>query len=125
MLLDNKGLVNDCLMKLDKVTDDTWEDILDRYELDYSQDHLRKMAYGMRIMRDTMEDFNEDEVLLELKKEKAGHFNPTFSFFFINACNFFDSMPLRHTILQVRFLPLPGLPMQDSTETLSALFCSP
>ena len=55
MLLDNKGLVNDCLMKLDKVTDDTWEDILDRYELDYSQDHLRKMAYGMRIMRDTME----------------------------------------------------------------------
>ena len=71
MLLDNKGLVNDCLMKLDKVTDDTWEDILDRYELDYSQDHLRKMAYGMRIMRDTMEDFNEDEVLLELKKEKV------------------------------------------------------
>ena len=34
-------------------------------------------------------------------------------------------MPLRHTILPMRSLPQPVLPMQDSTETLSALFCSP
>lgn len=65
----NKELILDCLSKLDKITEDDWEDILDRYELDYSTSHIRKLAYGFRAYRDVMTD-NDTEEFIKLKKEK-------------------------------------------------------
>ena len=48
---DYKDLIRDCLAKLDKISDDSWDDILDRYELEYSSDHLRKVSYGYKQYR--------------------------------------------------------------------------
>lgn len=65
----NRELILDCLSKLDKITDDSWEEIIDRYELDYSDSHLRKVSYGFRAYRDCMTD-NDTEEFIKLKKEK-------------------------------------------------------
>ena len=43
----NKNVVKDCIKKLDKVSDDTWEDIIRRYDLDLNPHELRKRSYGM------------------------------------------------------------------------------
>ena len=68
----SKELIRDTLLKLDGISDnDEWVDLVDRYELDCSPDHLRKLAYGFRMYRDVMgEDSNETEELVKLKKER-------------------------------------------------------
>ena len=68
----SKELIRDTLLKLDGISDnDEWVDLVDRYELDCSPDHLRKLAYGFRMYRDIMgEDSNETEELVKLKKER-------------------------------------------------------
>lgn len=54
--LKNVDLIIDiCLKKLDGLCDYTWEDIVRMFNLDMSESHLRKMAYGMRIYRDYIE----------------------------------------------------------------------
>lgn len=65
----NRELILDCLSKLDKITEDDWGDILDRYELDYSTSHIRKLSYGFRAYRDVMTD-DDTEEFIKLKKEK-------------------------------------------------------
>lgn len=68
----SKELIRDTLLKLDGISDnDEWVDLVDRYELDCSPDHLRKLAYGFRMYRDIMgENSNETEELVKLKKER-------------------------------------------------------
>ena len=68
----SKELIRDTLLKLDGTSDnDEWVDLVDRYELDCSPDHLRKLAYGFRMYRDIMgENSNETEELVKLKKER-------------------------------------------------------
>ena len=68
----SKELIRDTLLKLDGISDnDEWVDLVDRYELDCSPDHLRKLAYGFRMYRDVMgENSNETEELVKLKKER-------------------------------------------------------
>ena len=41
----SKELIRDTLLKLDGISDnDEWVDLVDRYELDCSPDHLRKLG---------------------------------------------------------------------------------
>ncbi|MGL4655720.1 MAG: metallophosphoesterase [Sarcina sp.] len=68
-----RGLIRDCLNKLDKLSDDSWEDIVERYELDLNPHELRKRSYGMKMAYGTLADSLENdssEQLLEIKKEK-------------------------------------------------------
>lgn len=71
--MNKRGLINDILAKLDKIEDISWEDIVDKYELEYSPDHIRKLGYGMRMYRDIIgeETKDENEKLLEIKLEKT------------------------------------------------------
>lgn len=76
---DNRGLIRDCINKLQKLNDYDWDDLIEKYELDYSQDHLRKLSYGMKLAYDTFQNeiVSQDESdllnekLLEIKKEKV------------------------------------------------------
>lgn len=65
----NKELILDCLSKLDKISDETWESLVDKYELEWNSDHLRKVSYGMKAYRDCM-GVNDTEEFIKLKKEK-------------------------------------------------------
>lgn len=67
-----RGLIRDCIGKLNKENDLSWEDIVDKYELEWSQDHVRKLSYGMKMYQDNYSNVNnEDERLVEIKKEKV------------------------------------------------------
>lgn len=76
---NTKGLIKDCINKLQKLNDYDWNDLIEKYDLDYSQDHLRKLAYGMKLAYDTFQNeivSNDEsellhEKLLEIKKEKV------------------------------------------------------
>ena len=64
--LKNVDLIIDiCLKKLDGLCDYTWEDIVRMFNLDMSESHLRKMAYGMRIYRDYIEVDEAIKILSE------------------------------------------------------------
>ena len=65
----NKNVIKDCIKKLDKVSDDTWEDIIRRYDLDLNPHELRKRSYGMKAYEEVFEERDNDE-LIEIKKEK-------------------------------------------------------
>lgn len=68
----SKELVKDCVNKIMKLSDNSWEDLIQKYNLDISQDHLRKMSYGMKVAYDLfMEESSNEDQLLELKKEKV------------------------------------------------------
>lgn len=66
-----KEFVLDCLSKLDGIEDESWDDINDSHGIDNSSCHTRKMAYGMKLYRDLMDQENNDtEEYKKLKKEK-------------------------------------------------------
>lgn len=67
----NKGLILDCLDKLDNLNEYTWEDILDKYDLDISTSHIRKMAYGFRAYRNSFSGDNDDEFQEKMLKIKT------------------------------------------------------
>lgn len=70
--MSNKNLIKDCINKLNKLSDDSWSDINKRYNTEYSDDHLRKMSYGMKLAIDTLTESNTDnEILMEIKKQKV------------------------------------------------------
>ena len=71
--MDKRGLIRDCLNKLDRISEDSWEDILDRYELDLNPTEIRKRSYGMKMYREAIGEETEDEneKLLEIKLEKT------------------------------------------------------
>lgn len=76
MKVDNKrDLIKDCLNKLNKLSDDSWESIADKYNLDYHPDNLRKLSYGFKIYSDALEEDNinnsNEELLVKIKKEKV------------------------------------------------------
>lgn len=67
----SKELIKDCINKILKLSDDSWNDLIQRYNLDISQDHLRKMSYGMKVAYDSfIEESSDEEQLLKIKKEK-------------------------------------------------------
>ena len=69
--MNKKGLIQDCLNKLNKLNDMSWEDINRKYETDYSDDHLRKLAYGFKLYSETINENDVDsKTLAEIKKEK-------------------------------------------------------
>ena len=57
----SKELIIDCLDKLDGLNEMSWDDILDKYDLDISSSHLRKMAYGFRAYRDSFGNGTDEE----------------------------------------------------------------
>lgn len=67
-----KELIRDCVNKLDKLSDDSWEDIIDRYNLNLSPHELRKRSYGMKMALNSISNDDEQttEQLLLIKKEK-------------------------------------------------------
>lgn len=68
----SKELIKDCINKVLKLSDDSWNDLIQRYNLDISQDHLRKMSYGMKVAYDSfIEESSDEEQLLKIKKEKV------------------------------------------------------
>ena len=68
----SKELIKDCINKILKLSDDSWNDLIQRYNLDISQDHLRKMSYGMKVAYDSfIEESSDEEQLLKIKKEKV------------------------------------------------------
>lgn len=70
----SKDLIIDCLDKLDNLNDYTWEDILDKYGLEISTSHIRKMAYGFRAYRNSFGGENDSEFkekMLKIKTEKV------------------------------------------------------
>ena len=70
----SKELIIDCLDKLDSLNDLSWEDILDKYDLDISSSHIRKMAYGFRAYRNSFGENTDDEFeekMLKLRTEKV------------------------------------------------------
>ncbi|MDY4127627.1 metallophosphoesterase [Peptostreptococcus porci] len=70
----SKDLIIDCLDKLDNLNDYTWEDILDKYGLEISTSHVRKMAYGFRAYRNSFGGENDSEFkekMLKIKTEKV------------------------------------------------------
>lgn len=73
----SKELIIDCLNKLDGLSDDSWEDILDRHQLEISPSHLRKMAYGFRAYRNAFgisesdPEFTEKMLKLRCEKQKV------------------------------------------------------
>lgn len=66
----NKEFILDCLAKTDRLSDDTWGDINDRHQVEWSDDHTRKISYGMKMYRDCM-GINDSEEFVKLKKEKV------------------------------------------------------
>lgn len=70
----SKELIIDCLDKLDGLNEMSWDDILDKYDLDISSSHLRKMAYGFRAYRDSFGNGTDEEFeekMLKLRTEKV------------------------------------------------------
>lgn len=66
----NKEFILNCLAKTDRLSDDTWGDINDRHQIEWSDDHTRKISYGMKMYRDYM-GINDTEEFVKLKKEKV------------------------------------------------------
>lgn len=60
-------------MKLNKESDLDWSEIAEKNELDISADHLRKMAYGVKLVADSgllKSDSSDEEMLAQIKIEK-------------------------------------------------------
>lgn len=69
--MNRKGLIQDCLNKLNKLNDMSWEDIINKYNLDLNPHELRKRSYGMKMAVESLNNESMDnETLLEIKKEK-------------------------------------------------------
>ena len=69
--MNNKELIKDCINKLNKLNDMSWEEIVDKYNLDLNPHELRKRSYGMKMAVELLSDESIDnETLLEIKKEK-------------------------------------------------------
>ena len=67
----SKELIKDCINKVLKLSDDSWEDLIKKYSLNISCYHLRKMSYGMKIAYDSfISESSEEDKLLEIKKQK-------------------------------------------------------
>ena len=71
--MNNKDLIKDCVNKLNKLNDMSWEDIVSKYDLDLNPHELRKRSYGMKMAVESLSenDNADDETLLEIKKEKV------------------------------------------------------
>lgn len=72
---NKKDFVKDCLSKKNKLIDCSWQDIVDKYELDCHPDSIRKWTDGMKIYSDILEEnestsTSDNETLIEIKKQK-------------------------------------------------------
>lgn len=65
-------LVRDCINKLNKINNYSWNEIIDKHNINLNPHELRKRAYGMKMAIESCEENNSnDEVLLEIKKQKV------------------------------------------------------
>ena len=65
-------LVRDCINKLDKLNNYSWNDIIDKHNIKLSPHELRKRAYGMKMAIECCEEDNiSNDKLLEIKKQKV------------------------------------------------------
>lgn len=65
-------LVRDCINKLDKLNNYSWNEIIDKHTIKLSPHELRKRAYGMKMAIESCgEDSISNDKLLEIKKQKV------------------------------------------------------
>ena len=71
---NKKDFVKDCLSKKNKLIDCSWQDIVNKYELDCHPDSIRRWTDGMKIYSDVLEEndstSDDNETLIEIKKQK-------------------------------------------------------